>query len=552
VQQTKQAREALAKRFWRWYYMFQDYEKFLKSIKIIRAFQRNYRVKRLMRKFRIYKQKQVMLKELWDMIMQRMKFKDTIRRVVFAQKTLRFFRFLKLIRFAKAIKEILWEHFDHVVWKEIHERIRERAAIKIQKVGRGYIVRKKYKQEVAHMREFRSNLYQNFSAKKIQKHYRGYIVRTKILRATASSVKIQKVWKGFTKRVVYRQLRKATVLIQSFWRVYSFSRYRFSDQSAKEDVRPQLLFARIDAGERAHLSGLNFVEDMPTKDRKLRFAHKRDTGLSFVEGTQSSPGKTSYSLRDGKISFFGYLLDVESLVDPQSLESPLWSTGFCECYGKMRRLQKKNQMLFVFAGDNHAVMAGNRGSLFQWGGSDLFQLGFPKSSRSESMSLPRKALAHLQEVSAVQTGFSHTLAYSKASNRLLAWGDNSHGQLGTGSFQPTRNFVDLTSLIKPNTSVACIFARADASAVILSDGSSYIWPHLQSDGSLLSTPIYAAFDKEKVVSIGLGLDFSVFLVSDGSLYSMGRSNRWGELGHGDREPRFAPMKIQALAKQGVL
>ena len=286
AQQTKQTREALAKRFWRWYYMFQDYEKFLKSIKIIRAFQRNYRVKQLMRKFRIYKQKQVMLKELWDMIMQRIRFKDTIKRVVFAQKTLRFFRFLKLIRFAKAIKEIIREHFDSVVWKEIDGLIRVRAVIKIQKVGRGYIVRKKYKEEVTHMRVFRTNLYQNLSAKKIQRHYKGYIVRTKIRRARAASMLIQKVWKGYLKRSIYRQLRKSTVLIQNYWRVYDFSRYKFSEKAAAEDVQPQRLFARIDAGERANILGLNFVEDMSLKDRKNRFPGKRFAGASFVEGTR--------------------------------------------------------------------------------------------------------------------------------------------------------------------------------------------------------------------------------------------------------------------------
>ena len=239
-------------------------------------------------------------------------------------------------------------------------------------------------------------------------------------------------------------------------------------------------------------------------------------------------------------------------MDPQCVETPLWSTGFCECFEKIRRLPKKNQMLFLFAGDSHAVMAGNKGALFQWGNSDLFQLGFAKPTRSEAIPFPKRLHSYLQEVSAVQTGFSHTLAYSKSTNRLLVWGDNAHGQLANHHFQSTQKFVELSKLIKPNTTVTCIFARADSSAVILSDGSSYIWPHVQADGCMLSTPVYAAFDKEKVVSIGLGLDFSVFLISDGSLYSMGRSNKWGELGHGDREPRHAPMKIQSLVKQGVL
>ena len=237
-------------------------------------------------------------------------------------------------------------------------------------------------------------------------------------------------------------------------------------------------------------------------------------------------------------------------MEPECYERGSWSSDFCECFKKMRQ-QKRNQLLFIHTGDSHTIMSGNRGSVYQWGSSDLFQLGFSKSNRSDSMGLSSKVRETLGgDITSIQTGFNHSIAYNRYTGRLVVWGDNSQGQLMDDSFRCVPNIVDISNILSTN-SIVSMQAVGNHTSIVLSNGSGLIWPYQDETGKVVCTPMRAAFGREKVSSISLGLDFSVFVLSDGSIYTMGTSNSRGELGHGDTRPRYIPMKVGWMVDKSV-
>lgn len=207
-------RKNMRRYFDRWQYKYRDYERFQIFFKILRGFQRDFKIKMLRRRVRIYFQQQTLISETIDIIKSRLDFKRVIKKVTFVQKHFRWIRFIRLIRFAKSIKEILWEHFDGTVWPEIRGIIQVRSCIKIQKTVRGHLVRNKYAEERTHLRIFRINLFQNMCVKKIQKFYKGFQVRHKLMHMKAAAVIIQKNYRGYTYRRLYRHIKSETIKIQ--------------------------------------------------------------------------------------------------------------------------------------------------------------------------------------------------------------------------------------------------------------------------------------------------------------------------------------------------
>ena len=283
VREVQKIRAGMLKVFWRWLYKYKDHERYLRMFKMVHRFRVDFRIRMLNRRLRVYKQNKIFFRDMWDMTIKRAKFKQIIHKITFVQKTLRFFRFLNLIRFAKGIKEILWEHYNNIVWKEIDRLIRERSATTIQKWIRGDLSRRYYAEERTHIKRYHDNIYQNKAAKLIQKRYKGYIVRVKVKRMKKSAITVQRFYRGGKVRRVFKIVKNATVVIQNYWRLYSFAQYKFSEKGGKERLDPRKLFERIWEVERENIYGFNYSEDMSYKERKMRFSHKKPVSISYLD-----------------------------------------------------------------------------------------------------------------------------------------------------------------------------------------------------------------------------------------------------------------------------
>jgi alpha-tubulin suppressor-like RCC1 family protein len=257
--------------------------------------------------------------------------------------------------------------------------------------------------------------------------------------------------------------------------------------------------------------------------------------------------KNPFSSSENKLLMFSYTIDVDPITDQKDIYGEHWASLFSDFYSKNR----KQQLLYLTIGEMHSLAANSKGQIYQWGATDQFQMGYISSLKINPE--PMKAdFDRLGPFSMIQTGCYHTLAYSRAQNRLFVWGDNLKGQLGLDHFIPVYKIVELSHLIKPGQNVVQLEAKGSANAITLSDGTSFIWPYVQPDQSVSASPMYASFDRDKVLSVSLGIDFSVFLIDNGTLFAMGSSNEYGELGQGDFLPRYAPTKIKSLVSQGVM
>lgn len=83
----------------------------------------------------------------------------------------------------------------------------------------------------------------------------------------------------------------------------------------------------------------------------------------------------------------------------------------------------------IAAGDDHALALTSTGKVLAWGSNDYGQLG-TDTGKGSRVPVEVKLPAHTT-VAAIGTGAGHSLAVA-SSGRVLAWGHNSTGQLGTG------------------------------------------------------------------------------------------------------------------------
>ena len=70
--------------------------------------------------------------------------------------------------------------------------------------------------------------------------------------------------------------------------MYWFSKYAFSDAASREVLDPGTVLARLNRAEKEILNSLNFVPEMPLKDRKAKFSHKKLAKTGFVESNRPS------------------------------------------------------------------------------------------------------------------------------------------------------------------------------------------------------------------------------------------------------------------------
>jgi alpha-tubulin suppressor-like RCC1 family protein len=135
----------------------------------------------------------------------------------------------------------------------------------------------------------------------------------------------------------------------------------------------------------------------------------------------------------------------------------------------------------IAAGGYHSLYLDKAGLVYAWGDNSLGQLG---DGTTQSHAQPGQ-VPGLSSVSAIAAGYQHNLALCRQAGRdaLMAWGDDSLGQLGIGSSpagKVTRTLpvrVDVTSDTNPdNDHIVAIQAGYAQSAAIV--------PLISGDGSV--------------------------------------------------------------------
>jgi len=149
------------------------------------------------------------------------------------------------------------------------------------------------------------------------------------------------------------------------------------------------------------------------------------------------------------------------------------------------------------AGTGHSLALANSGSLLAWGNDSYGQLGLGRALSRVSPGL----ISGVTGVRQLATGFGHVVVL-KTDGTVWTWGDNDHGQLGSG---------DTSNRSAP----AQVAGLADVAAIAAGDGHT------------------------------------VALKSDGTVWAWGW-NIWGQLGDGTNTDRYIPVAMPGVGNVGAI
>lgn len=200
---------------------------------------------------------------------------------------------------------------------------------------------------------------------------------------------------------------------------------------------------------------------------------------------------------------------------------------------------------------DHSMYLNPNGTLLAWGNNSQGQLGIGSTSPSPSP-LPSPVGGGLPTVTAVANGASHTLALT-SDGSVWSWGANDHGQLGDGSTTMRATPLQVAGL-SGVTAIAAGFAH---SLAVKNDGTVWAWGS-NSLGQLGNGDATATDSKEPVQVPGLsgkgvaaGHDHSVLMALDNSVWTWG-GNSNGQLGNGTTSNSLSPILVSTVGSVAAI
>ncbi len=199
----------------------------------------------------------------------------------------------------------------------------------------------------------------------------------------------------------------------------------------------------------------------------------------------------------------------------------------------------------IAGGSNHSVALCSDGSVASWGLNSSGQLGNNSTTQSlVPVAVSTTGVLSGKTVSAISTveTASHTLALC-TDGTVVAWGSNTSGQLGIGSFTnslvPVAVITTGTALV--GKTVAGVFAGGSHSLVLCSDGTTAAWGgnlngQLGNDSTTQSTTATAVatlgtpLSGKTLATLSGGGSHSLALCSDGTTAAWGYSTS-GQIGN---------------------
>jgi alpha-tubulin suppressor-like RCC1 family protein len=200
----------------------------------------------------------------------------------------------------------------------------------------------------------------------------------------------------------------------------------------------------------------------------------------------------------------------------------------------------------IAAGAAHSLALTSTGSVLAWGAGGFLGNGTTTSSTTPvAVSLPAGTT-----VTAIATGYYHSLALT-STGTVLAWGDNTDGALGNGS--TTNSFAPVAVSLPAGTTITGIAAGYFHSLALTSTGSVLAWGD-NSTGDLgngtktnSTTPIAVSLPAgTTVTAIASGQYHGLAITSTGSVLAWG-PNDVGELGNGTIIESTTPVAVSLPA-----
>ncbi len=207
--------------------------------------------------------------------------------------------------------------------------------------------------------------------------------------------------------------------------------------------------------------------------------------------------------------------------------------------------------LAVAAGSSHSLDLRTSGKVFSWGSNSYGQLGNGGSGANAFKKSPVSVKGvggsgNLENIIAVSGGLNHSIALT-SDGKILAWGNNLHGELGNGNFNSSvfPGFVKLSyggSLFSITTMIAIStnggsFNYGQHNLALADNGTVWAWG--ANDKGQCGTGSIGGYQNvikqvvglTNIIAVACGPDHSLALKSDGTVWAWGNNFR-GQLGNG--------------------
>jgi len=233
-----------------------------------------------------------------------------------------------------------------------------------------------------------------------------------------------------------------------------------------------------------------------------------------------------------------------------SSDGELWGMGYngCGVLGKSvaigsfgdtpAQVTTATNVIAVSAGSDHILYLTNDGKLWGMGNNSYGQLGTGSSDDINHVTPVQVA----SNVTAFAAGSYHSL-YVTGDGKLWALGNNDTGQLGIGSSDTDAHATPVQ--VQATSNVTTIAAGYAHSLYATSDGTLWgmgrNWEGELGDSTDTSAPVQIT---SNVTAIAVGDTHSLYVTSDGKLHALGGNDK-GQLGIGssDDNPHTTPAQV---------
>jgi len=184
-----------------------------------------------------------------------------------------------------------------------------------------------------------------------------------------------------------------------------------------------------------------------------------------------------------------------------------------------------------------------------WGTNDDGELG-SGSGATDILAPVKVKIPAGVTVTSIRAGCDHSVALTKT-GALLAWGSNTFGQVGDGSFK--RRNTPVSVKLPKGTEISAVRAGCQDTIALTKTGTVLAWG-MGLGGTLgngqtrnSATPVQVSLPKgTKVKAISAGCAHNLALTTAGAVYAWG-TNGFGQLGDGTHKNRHKPVPVKLPA-----